>query len=296
MAWRTVIIGSECRISLKRSQLSVERADGVVSVPVEDIAVCVLEHRGITITTAVLSALSDAGAAVAVCNNRHLPNGLMLPFHNHSRQSQIAALQISWSEPFRKRVWQKIIQTKIINQGHCLARHDPVQGKTITEMAKRVVSGDVKNREAHAARIYWPALMGKGFIRGANDLPNAFLNYGYTVIRACVARAVVGAGLLPCFGLHHNNDLNAFNLADDLIEPFRPFVDAVVIGLMSGREQQGDLTKSDRAVLAELPATQVLIGNELQTILNATERSAESLVRAIRQKETGELCLPEFSM
>jgi len=296
MAWRTVIISSECRVSLKRSQLSVERADGTVTVPVEDIAVCVLEHRGITISTALLSALCGAGAAVAVCNNRHLPNGLMLPFHSHSRQSQIAALQVGWSEPFRKRAWQKIVQAKIINQGYCLARRDPDQGKTITEMAKRVVSGDIKNREAHAARVYWPALMGKGFIRGANDFPNAFLNYGYTVMRACLARAIVGAGLLPCFGLHHDNDLNAFNLADDLIEPFRPFVDAAVTGLMSGRDKQGDLTKTDRAALAELPATQVLISGELQTILNAAELVAESLVRAIRQKNASELCLPEFSM
>ncbi len=296
MAWRTVIISSECRVSLKRSQLVVEREDDTLSVPVEDIAVCVLEHRGITVSTALLSSLCEAGAAIAVCNNRHLPNGLMLPLLTHSRQSQIAALQAGWSTPFKKRAWQNIVRAKIINQAHCLARRDPEKGKTIREMAKRVDSGDLKNREAHAARTYWPALMGKGFIRGAGDLPNSFLNYGYTVVRACVARSLVGAGLLPCFGLHHDNNLNGFNLADDLIEPFRPFVDDAIIGLAAHRDKKDDLNKEDRAALAQLPATQVLIEGELQTILNATQISAESLVRAIRNKDASALCLPEFSM
>ncbi len=296
MAWRTVIIGSECRVSLKRSQLLVERDDETLSVPIEDIAICVLEHRGITVSTALLSALCEAGAAIGVCNNRHLPNGLMLPFHTHSRQSQIAALQAGWSAPFKKRAWQSIVRAKIINQAHCLARRDPEKGKTLREMAKRVDSGDPKNREAHAARIYWPALMGKGFIRGIGDLPNGFLNYGYTVVRACVARSLVGAGLLPCFGLHHDNDLNGFNLADDLIEPFRPFVDDAIIDLASGRDKEDNLNKEDRAALAQLPATQVLISGELQTILNATQITAESLVRAIRNKDASVLCLPEFSM
>ncbi len=296
MAWRTVIIGSECRVSLKRSQLLVERDDETLSVPVEDIAVCVLEHRGIIVSTALLSSLCEAGAAIAVCNNRHLPNGLMLPFHTHSRQSQIAALQAGWSAPFKKRAWQNIVRAKITNQAHCLARRGAAQGKNLREMVKLIDSGDTKNREAHAARIYWPALMGKGFIRGTGDLPNAFLNYGYTVIRACVARALVGAGLLPCFGLHHSNDLNGFNLADDLIEPFRPFVDDMIVDLTAHRDNEEELGKEDRAALAQLPATQVLIGGELQTILNATQLTAESLVRAIRNKDVSALRLPEFSM
>ncbi len=283
-------------MSLNRGQLRVERDDETLSVPVEDIAVCVLEHRGVTVSAALLSSLCAAGAAVAVCDGRHMPNGLMLPFHTHSRQSQVAAIQAGWSAPFRKRAWQNIVRAKIANQAHCLTRRGVEQGGNLRKMVRLVESGDAKNREAQAARVYWPALMGKGFIRGAGDLPNAFLNYGYAVVRACVARSLVGAGLLPCFGLHHDNGLNGFNLADDVIEPFRPFVDDMTAGLTAGRDHAEDLGKEDRAALAELPAVQVLIGGELQTILNAAHVAAESLVRATRDKDTSALRLPEFAL
>jgi len=296
MAWRTVVLTNEAHICLRRDQLYVERAEGAVSIPVEDIAIVLLENRAITLTSALLSRLCEVGAAIFVCDRCHLPNGLMMPFHAHSRVSQIANLQVQWGKPFKKRMWQRIIQHKIANQAFHLAKYDPKAAKPLKAIVNQVDSGDPKNREAYAARLYWSALMDSGFVRGGNDYTNAALNYGYTVVRACVARAVVSAGLLPCFGVHHNNDLNGFNLADDIIEPFRPFVDQVVMDMRKDREGDALLSKEDRAVLATLPARQVKIKEEVQTILNAAEVCTESFVRALREKNVKELVLPEFAL
>jgi len=294
MAWRSILIANKAHASVKRGQLHLQREEGAVTVPLEDIAVVVFENRHITLTTALLSQLCAAGATILVCDGTHHPNGAMMPFLTHSRVSQIAAEQIQWSAPFKKRIWQKIVQQKIKNQAHLLDRVDPLTAKALQAMRGQVDSGDRKNREAQAARAYWPALMGKDFLRSGNDLTNAALNYGYAVVRACVARALVGAGLLPCFGLHHDNDLNNFNLADDLIEPFRPMVDAKVLSLRKDRDPDDPLTQADRLALVGMGAEQVLMDGEVMTLLNAAQITAESLVRALKAKDPTPLKMPEF--
>ncbi|WP_210414015.1 type II CRISPR-associated endonuclease Cas1 [Luteithermobacter gelatinilyticus] len=297
MSWRTVLIQNRCSLSLKNAQLRCERNDGVVTIPVEDITVLILETAQATVTTSLLAALQDHNVAVITCDGRHMPNGLLLPFLPHSRLSEIAALQRDWSRPFRKRCWQRIVQAKIGNQADCLMLTGQDTGTALRQMARRVDSGDTKNREAQAARDYWKRLMPPGFVRGAADFANAVLNYGYMVVRAAVARSLVSYGLLPCFGLHHDSNLNAYNLADDLLEPFRPFVDREVIRLVGDMPPAGrELSRQDRQTLAALPTRQVLIDGEVQTLTNAADRVASSLVRALREKDSRLLHLPLFAV
>lgn len=231
------------------------------------------------------------------CDDKHMPNGLLLPFHQHSRYAQVASLQINWTEPFKKRCWQQIIQHKIQNQALCL-KHCEQDGHELLEgLAKDVLSGDSGNKEAHAAKLYWSFLFGKGFQRFNNQSQiSSALNYGYAVLRACMARSVVATGLLPSLGLHHCNNLNAFNLVDDLLEPFRPFIDYKVYELKNGMEQDDnpeELSLAIRQELASIGSLDCLINNETYTISNACDKVAESLVQAIRQKEPKQLKLPQ---
>jgi CRISPR-associated protein Cas1 len=297
MSWRTVLIQNACHLSLKDAQLCCAGEQGNVSVPVEDITVVILESQQATLTSSLLATLQDNNVAVVTCDRRHMPNGLLLSFLPHSRHSEIAVLQRDWSQPFRKRCWQMLVRGKINNQAEGLELAGCSSVSALRALARQVDSGDSKNREAQAAREYWKNLMGEGFIRGAGDLPNSALNYGYTVVRAVIARSLVSYGLLPCFGIHHDNNLNAYNLADDLIEPFRPLVDREVLTLLGeGRLEKRSLEREERQQLAALSTHQVLIDGEVQSLTNAADRMAATLVRAIRENDYRLLCLPRFAL
>lgn len=302
MSWRSVLLQNKARLSLRHGQLLIERNDDSASIPVEDITVLVLDHHQITTSVALLAALEDAGVAVVICDQRHMPSGLLLPFHRHSRFSEVAALQMGWSQPFRKRAWQVVVRRKIENQAHCLDRAGVEGGDSLRRLVQQVDSGDSENREAQAARYYWQALMGRGFLRlprgaSSSSRVNAALNYGYAILRAAVARALVGRGLLPCFGLHHGNKLNAYNLADDMIEPFRPLADDLVYR-MAGLwgDHDGPLTKEDRQGLVQLLGDQLLMEDQVQSLCKAAETAASSLVVALRDKNPKLLTLPRFVM
>ncbi|PCJ30306.1 MAG: subtype II CRISPR-associated endonuclease Cas1 [Alphaproteobacteria bacterium] len=294
MSWRTLLIQQKCHLSKKNGQLFCKRDDGVVSVPIEDITIIILETPQATITSSLLAELQEQNVVLITCNGKHMPNGMLLPLLPHSRVSEVAFLQNQWSSPFRKRCWQKIVKAKINNQARSLEISGRKSVSTLRQMARRVQSGDPKNREAQAAREYWSSLMGDGFVRGATDFANNALNYGYMVLRAVVARSLVSYGLLPCFGLHHDNNLNAFNLADDILEPFRPMVDQAVMNILKSGGIKDDLSRDIRQEMALLAVQQVRINDEVQTITNAADVTAYSLVNAIRDKDAALLKLPDF--
>jgi CRISPR-associated protein Cas1 len=241
----------------------------------------------------LLSACATAGIAVIFTDARHMPNGMLLPFHTHHRQAAVAALQMATGDGLRGRLWQALARAKIGNQAAVL-RACGGDAAALTAMAARVQAGDPDNVEARAARHYWGALFA-GFIReDATDPRNAMLNYGYAVLRGAVARALVAAGLLPAIGLHHASQSNAFNLADDAIEPFRPIVDLLAWRLAGqGRRPAGELSLDNRRTLAGVLLEPMRVGRETVTVLVATEMLAGSLVRALEGGSARLLTLPE---
>lgn len=293
MAWRVVQITSACKLSVKNRQLLYEPADGEnVTLPLEDIAVVILESRHILMTSTLLSELAEYGICLFSCDGTHTPNGVYTAFGNHSRHSEVANLQISVSEPLKKRLWQKIVKAKIRNQAEVLRRVGSRFCDKLEEIAKNIQSGDTTNGEAFAAGLYWDNLF-ENFKRHDADITNAALNYGYAIVRGAVARSLVGAGLLPCFGLHHANNLNAFNLADDVIEPFRAFVDWAVVKFDLCEKKR--LEKEDKQRLVAVLTRNCSYDGEETTILKAVEQTAYSLVNAFRDREARSLVLPEFS-
>lgn len=294
MAWRGLHITKPGRLSLADGQIVVSQDNSDVRMPLEDIGWIILDDTRLTLTTSLLSACAENGVALINTDARHMPSSLTLPFHRHHRQAAIANLQISLTLPFRKRCWQAIVIAKIMNQADVLDRHGREHGDTLRAMSKQVNSGDANNIEARAARQYWSALF-NGFIRDdASDLRNKMLNYGYAVMRAVVSRALVGAGFIPCIGLHHASQTNPFNLADDLIEPFRPFVDIMVASLCAERDSLSDVTIDDRRKLAGLPLETARMNGAELSLLAAAESCITSLMRTIEAQEPTSLVLPSI--
>lgn len=292
MAWKGVHLTKPARLSLADGQLVVEQ-DATVRIALEDIGWIIIDDPRITLTSALLSACMNAGIAMVVTDARHTPSGLALPFHTHYRQAAVAAAQIGCSAPLKKRLWQSIVRAKINNQMGCLTVLGRDGAETVGTMAQRVGSGDPDNTEARAARAYWSSLFNEFTRSDETDRRNKLLNYGYAVVRAGVARSLVAAGFLPCVGLHHASETNGFNLADDLFEPFRPFVDVAVFGI-SGADKcaSQEITVEDRRALAGVLLTNATVGDEVMTLLTATETVAASLARAIDNADPKLLALP----
>ncbi len=293
MAWRTLLIQNPARLSLWNNQLALDNDDGRFTFPAEDLTVVILDTPQIQLSSALLSYLQERGVAVLTCDKKHMPNGLLTPFQPHSRQSEVAYLQLSWTAALKKRLWQRIVRTKIENQAACLKRHDGKGEKRLLSLAASVKSGDPDNIEAQAARYYFPCLFDKTFKRREDNIANAALNYAYAVLRACVARSLVSYGLIPAFGLHHNNNLNAFNLADDVLEVFRPFADDLVMRTIS-LEAEETLSVQDRQVLAGISTASCDMEGEHLTMTTACDRISVSLIQAIKEKNPKHLVMPSF--
>ena len=294
MAWKGVHISNPSRLTYKDQQLCVAQDDGDVAMPLEDVAWIVLDSNHSTLSVSLVSACMNRGVAIVFTDERHTPSGIALPFHTHHRQAAVASMQLGLSQPLKKRLWQTLVIAKIENQAACLDACGR-DGTAVAAIAKFVTSGDTENTEARAARVYWSALF-DDFIRGdETDLRNAMLNYGYAIVRSAIARALVASGLLPCFGLFHDSAANAFNLADDLFEPFRPLVDAKVFALSeNGTRKSGELVISERRALAGLLHEDVKFGIETVSVLIATERAAASLVRSMESSSPLLLELPRL--
>ncbi|WP_425410753.1 type II CRISPR-associated endonuclease Cas1 [Hyphococcus sp.] len=288
-------------LSLRQSQLVVSQDGEEVTFLIEDIAYLILDTRQTTITGSVFAAILNAGIAILQSDEKHIPCGIAFPFQAHWKQGETAHLQTSLTQPFKKRAWQAIVRQKVRNQAAVLSILKTEKAETeaaaLKAMVAQVKSGDPSNVEARAARAYWGALF-KDFRRADfGDRRNAALNYGYAVVRACLARSLSASGLIPAFGLHHASVTNAFNLADDLIEPFRPFVDYMTLKLL-GNEPPPDqeLTKEDRQAMAQVPFETVMLDGESLSLLLATERTAQKLTTAMRAGDPSILSMPEFTV
>jgi len=292
MIKRIVEVGSPARLSLVNHQLVLERqGQESATVPAEDLGLLILDHQGITYTQAVFTACSKHNALVLICDDKHLPGAVMLPLDCHSLQSRIMAQQIKIAEPTRKRLWQAIVRAKINGQARTL---QTVKGSAgpLPALAEKVRSGDPSNVEAQAARFYWQQLFGEDFRRGNDEEHlNGLLNYGYAVVRAACARALVGAGLHPSFGLHHHNQYNSFCLADDLVEPLRPLVDLAVYRLGHNGLNSG-LTKEHKQSLLKVLAQTCSIGDLRLPLMEACHHYAASL-RQVMCGETRRIAIPE---
>lgn len=295
MIKRTLHFGNPSYLSLKGGQLvirlpEVEKNDGfpelfrrnaVATIPVEDIGVVILDHQQITITQGLLAALLENNAAVINCNATHHPIGLLLSLDGHTQQTERFRAQIDASQPLKKNLWQQTVSTKILNQAALLERNN----KSVDNMkywASCVRSGDPDNFEARAAAWYWKNLFPEelNFSRERTGTPpNHLLNYGYAILRAIVARGLVGSGLLPTLGIHHRNKYNAYCLADDIMEPYRPFVDQVVLELIHSGVDYQELTMPLKKRLLEIPVIDIRIDGEKSPLMVGLQRTTASLAR-----------------
>jgi len=266
-------------LSVKHEQLVVKREEAEpVTIPLEDVAVVVVSHPSVTYSHAVLSELMRHGGVFVTCDQRRMPSGMMLPLEGHHLQQERLEHQVGASVPLKKRAWQQVVQAKVSNQAAVLDRLHGT-GMALASMAGKVQSGDPENIEGQAARKYWQALFpGERFLRGrdaggANDL----LNYGYGVVRALVARAIVGSGLHPSLGIHHHNRYDAFCLADDLMEPFRPVVDEAVALHLQEEGADLNLTPDTKRMLLAAVGGRVDVDGESRTLFDAASLLTASL-------------------
>jgi len=278
MGWRSVVIGNPAQLDFHQRALRVRQEGNTAHVPLEDISVVLIEHQQVTLTSALLSALADAQIAVLTVGADHHPNGVLLPYLPHSRALKVMRAQLGLSLPTQKRLWQAIVQQKIRNQAAVLARYanGNREYQALMAMADDVRSGDTDNHEGQAAQRYFRALWGDDFTRNQPRFVNAALNYGYAVVRAAIARSLVGYGFLPAFGIHHRSEQNAFNLADDLIEPYRPLVDAHVLKSWP-LEPHRELSPKDKQQLVALLHGDITTSAANQTLLAAVDATVVSL-------------------
>lgn len=288
MIKRTLYFGNPAYLKTSNEQLQIELHDTgqTRSVPIEDIGLLIMDHQQITITHAAIGKLLEKNAALITCDATHHPTGLMLSLDGHSLQSQKFKAQIEASVPLQKQLWQQTIVSKISNQA-ALLRLQKRCYQLLVNYAKEVKSGDSENHEARAAAHYWKQIFPPeiGFRRDRYGLPpNNLLNYGYAVLRALVARSLVGSGLLPTLGIHHRNQYNAYCLADDIMEPYRPFVDMLVCRLVNVNEPAFELTTGMKRELLTLPAMDVRLGGKSSPLMNAVQKTTASLSRCFEGK------------
>ncbi len=296
MIKRTLYFGNPAYLSLRNAQLvlrlpEVEKNDTVSStfkkeaertIPIEDIGVVILDNKQITITQGVLGALLENNVAVITCDEQRMPAGLMLPLAGNTTQSERFRHQIEASLPLKKQLWQQTVQTKILNQSKVLKCCRNMTCGNMEAWTKQVKSGDSDNLEGRAAAFYWQNLFGNidGFRRDREGLPpNNLLNYGYAILRAVVARALVGSGLLPTLGIHHHNRYNAYCLADDIMEPYRPFVDKLVAEIVDSGMDITNLTTEIKGKLLTIPVIDVVINNKRSPLMIAMATTTASLYK-----------------
>ena len=288
MIKRTLFFGNPAYLSTRNEQLVVKLTDPqtqdevVRTVPIEDIGVVVLEDRQITITNGAMDALLKNNCAVVSCDEKHMPVGLLLPLEGHTVQSERFRMQIDASVPLKKQLWQQTVQAKIRNQASVLKRLSGVEAGCMVAWANDVKSGDSDNLEGRAAAYYWKRVFPEmeRFIRDREgEAPNNLLNYGYAIVRAVVARALVASGLLPTLGIHHHNRYNAYCLADDVMEPYRPYVDELVIHILGTGVDCSKLTTELKRQMLGLPVKEVLINGQRSPLMVAVTQTTASLAK-----------------
>lgn len=288
-------------INLKDKQLQIKvkgNSGEVPKIPIEDIGLLVIDNGQIVITSAVMQELQDNKVAVLLCNNKHMPSGLMLPIDGNSVQQERITLQLNAKKTTINNLWKQIIFQKIENQAKVLDMLS-INSIKLKVLSENIKSGDKTNREALAAVYYWKNIFKKHidkFQRDADGIaPNHFLNYGYSIVRSIMAKSIVSAGLSPTIGIFHKNKFNAFGLADDLMEPFRPFVDKIVYDMIEKNGLSELLNKEHKKTLLEIPLLEVISKEEITSLTLATQNTVNSFVRLLRNNEE-ELEVPNFKV
>lgn len=310
MIKKTLCFSNPAYLSLRDKQLvinlpEVEKAENLsesfkksteMTRPVEDIGVVVLSHKQITITSGALEALLENNCAVITCDSHSMPVGLLLPLTGNTTQSERFRDQLNASLPLRKQLWQQTMQYKIRNQAAVLSQCSDAETKCMQIWANDVRSGDPDNIEARAAVYYWKSLFGHipGFIRNREGIaPNHLLNYGYAILRAVVARSLVASGLLPTLGIHHHNRYNAYCLADDIMEPYRPYVDRLVFEITEHYGVDVELSMDIKAELLSIPTLDVVVGSKRSPLMIATAQTTASLYKCF-SGESRKIAYPEL--
>lgn len=295
MIKRTLCFSNPAYLSLANSQLVIKlpeveksampdsfKQNAVRTIPVEDIGIVLLDHKQITVTQGLLEALLENNCAVITCDNSHLPVGLLLPLCGNYTQSERFRYQIEASLPLKKQLWQQTISAKILNQAAVLHNVRKVETGNMLAWADRVKSGDSENMEARAAAYYWKNAFPQNphFVRDREgEIPNNLLNYGYAILRAVVARALVASGMLPTLGIHHRNKYNAYCLADDIMEPYRPYVDKFVMDIYDTNPSVQELTTELKRALLEIPVLDVTIQGKRSPLMIAVSTTTASLYK-----------------
>lgn len=307
MIKKTLYFGNPAYLSLRNGQLvirlpEVEKAElpdiikqeTIRTVPIEDIGVVVLDNKQITITQGALAELVANSAAVITCDSKCMPTGMLLPLSGNTLYQERFRNQIEAAIPLRKQLWQQTVKAKIENQAYCLQKNTSKSFVPLHVLARKVRSDDADNHEAQAAAYYWKNIFSDGFTRDKDGIPpNNLLNYGYAILRAVIARALVGSGLLPVYGIHHHNRYNAYCLADDIMEPYRPFVDDLVISTMKKMEVSDDLTVALKREMLSIPVLDVVIGGKRSPLMIAAGLTTASLAKCYNG-EAREISYPSF--
>lgn len=293
MLKRTLFFGKPCRLSVKDKQLLIEQKETgeLHKVPIEDIGFVVIENQQITLTLPLLQEFTENNVAVIFCDATHMPNSMLLNLDGHHLQSELFRSQIDASEPLKKNLWKQTIESKIYNQAVLLDKLGK-NGAMLKPFYSNVRSGDTDNREGAAARVYWNEMYGNNFIRDRYGThPNNLLNYAYIVLRAAIARGLTGSGLLPTLGIFHHNRYNAYCLADDIMEPYRPFADELVYGLYIKGHQE--LTTEVKAEILKLLANDVYFEKTMRPMMVGISQTTASLARCF-SGEQKKIIYPEF--
>lgn len=295
MIKRTLYFGNPAYLSLADKQLVIKlpeveqttsieshlKKEMVRTIPIEDIGLIVIDNKRVTLTSGIIEALLSNNTSLVTCDSRSMPQGLLLPLTGNTIQNERFRAQLDASVPLKKQLWQQTISQKIANQSHVLSLSTCVECGCMNVWSKEVRSGDPDNLEARAAAYYWRNLFPQleGFTRQRDGMyPNNLLNYGYAILRAVIARALVGSGLLPTLGIHHQNRYNAYCLADDIMEPYRPYVDKLVIDLMKKHIGE-ELTRDIKSELLTIPTLDVVVKGKRSPLMVAASQTTASLAK-----------------
>lgn len=295
MIKRTLYFSNPAHLSVRYDQLIVELKDigrTTKKIPVEDIGLIILEHPQITITSILLEKLVAQKVALISCDSKYMPSGMLLPFESNTEQTARMRVQIDASLPLKKQLWQQTIKTKIQNQANVLMRLGE-NNERLLYLKEKVLSGDSKNCEAQAASYYWGKIYGSDFVRSrTKEAPNAQLNYGYAILRSVMARALTASGMHPSFGIFHKNKYNAFCLADDIMEPYRPFIDWEVLHLLND-ETEAELTREQKIELLKLPQLDMYVSDLKRPLFHAVSMTTAGLYKCFAG-ESRKIPYPEF--
>ena len=309
MIKKTLYFGNPAYLSLCNKQLVIRlpevektnlpeaiKQESTRTIPIEDIGVMVLDNKQITITQGVLAALLNNTVAVITCDNKRMPTGMLLPLSGNTLHQERFRNQIEAAVPLRKQLWQQTVKAKIENQAFCLQKNTSKSFAPLHVLARSVRSDDADNNEAQAAAYYWKNIFPNlpDFTRDKEGTPpNNLLNYGYAILRAVIARALVGSGLLPVYGIHHHNRYNAYCLADDIMEPYRPFVDDLVVKTTNKKEIPAELTTELKQEMLMIPVLDVLIGGKRSPLMIAAGQTTASLAKCYNG-ESRNIAYPSF--